>query len=78
MQFKDAYECGRIVTNAFFGLDTETMALKKGIINEALMTSIIEVMMGADISVYEKAVDDWYANGGQQITDEVNEWYSRL
>jgi putative aldouronate transport system substrate-binding protein len=76
MQYKDAYEAGLIVTNAFYGLDTETMALKKNIINEALMTSIIEVMMGADISVYEKAVEEWFNNGGQQITDEVNAWYA--
>ena len=37
---------------------------------------MMEVVMGADISVYEEAVAQWYANGGQTITDEVNEYYS--
>lgn len=26
--------------------------------------------------MWEKAVQDWYANGGQTITDEVNEYYA--
>jgi hypothetical protein len=34
-----------------------------------------EVILGADISVYDRAVRDWFNNGGQQITDEVNQWY---
>lgn len=32
--------------------------------------------MGEDISVYDEAVSNWFANGGQTITDEVNEWYA--
>lgn len=33
--------------------------------------------MGADISVYDAACQAWLDNGGQMITDEVNEAYSR-
>ena len=33
--------------------------------------------MGEDISVYEKAVESWYANGGQAITDDVNAYYGK-
>ena len=34
--------------------------------------AIVKVIMGEDVSVYEQAVANWYANGGQTITDEVN------
>ena len=34
--------------------------------------------MGEDISVWEKAVSDWYANGGKTITEEVNAYYDSL
>jgi hypothetical protein len=36
---------------------------------------MINVVMGEDISTYEKAVADWFKNGGQEMTDEVNAWY---
>lgn len=61
---------------AYEGPTTETMSLYLSSINAALASSMMEVVMGADISVYEEAVAQWYANGGQTITDEVNEYYS--
>ena len=38
---------------------------------------MIKVIMGDDISVYEQGVADWYANGGQAITEEVNAFYGK-
>ena len=35
-----------------------------------------KIIMGADISLFDDYVQSWYSLGGQQITDEVNEWYS--
>ena len=49
-------------------------------INEALHTAMNSddsiITFGEDIAVYEKAVEDWYKNGGQTITDEVNAYYA--
>lgn len=72
----DMYMSGRMVPDAFNGLPTETMSMLGDVVNDALNTAMLEVIMGADISVYDKAVSDWFANGGQMITDEVNEWYA--
>ena len=33
-----------------------------------------DVIMGADISVFDQMVEDWYAGGGQTLTDQVNAW----
>lgn len=55
---------------------TENMALYEETINASLLSAMVKVIMGEDISVYEQAVADWYANGGQAITDDVNAYYA--
>lgn len=66
----------RILVNAYQTLKTDTMVEKQALLNEALQTAMTRVIMGEDISLYEKAVEDWYKNGGQAMTDEANAWYS--
>ena len=72
----DMYMSGRMVPDAFNTLPTETMEILGDVVNDALNTAMLEVIMGEDISVYDEAVSNWFANGGQTITDEVNEWYA--
>ena len=55
---------------------TETMTTYEKTLNSELDAAMVKVMMGEDIAVYEKAVEDWYKNGGQTITDEVNAYYA--
>jgi putative aldouronate transport system substrate-binding protein len=62
----------------YMGPLTENMNLYQQSINEALNSAAVKVIMGEDISVYEKAVETWYAAGGQAITDEVNAYYASL
>ena len=66
---------GLLVTS-YAGPTTENMTLYLSNINEALMSAMYKVVMGEDISVYEQAVKDWYKNGGQAITDEINAYYA--
>lgn len=68
----DAYQKGLHLSNAYVGLPTETEELMGAVIHDALDTAMFEVIMGADISVYETACETWLASGGQDITDEVN------
>jgi putative aldouronate transport system substrate-binding protein len=74
----EMFDEGLILWDAFNGLPTETMAVKGDIIRDELNTALFEVVMGADYSVYEKAVERWFANGGTQITKEANDWYKSL
>jgi putative aldouronate transport system substrate-binding protein len=39
---------------------------------------MFDVVMGADISVWDRAVARWKADGGDQITKEVNDWYQSV
>ena len=60
----------------YAGPTTENMTLYRNNINQALASAMYKVVLGEDISVYEKAVETWYASGGQAITDEVNAYYA--
>jgi putative aldouronate transport system substrate-binding protein len=74
----DHYNAGDLLLDGYSGVPTDTMTLKGGIINAALQTAVYEVVMGADISVFDRAVQKWYSDGGTQIVDEVNKWYQGL
>ena len=71
----DAYVGGKHLVTAFKGLPTDTMVVRGNILLDELRMTIFDVIMGADISVFDRAVDRWRVNGGNQITREVNEWY---
>lgn len=69
------YNEGRIILDEYQAIPTVTMSEKKASLDTALNAAMEKVIMGEDISVYEKAVEEWYQNGGQIMTDEVNAWY---
>ena len=69
------YNEDRIILDEYQSIPTETMSEKKASLDTALNAAMEKVIMGEDISVYEKAVEEWYQNGGQIMTDEVNAWY---
>lgn len=57
---------------------TETMSIYEKTLQDDVYSAMVKVIMGEDISVWEKAVSDWYANGGKTITEEVNAYYDSL
>ena len=36
------------------------------------------IIMGEDISAFDKYVEDFYKLGGTDITKEVNDWYNTV
>lgn len=63
---------------AYDGPTSETMQLYSDTINMELINAMTKVIMGEDISVFDAAVEAWYANGGQTITDEINAYYQAM
>lgn len=72
-QLYDAYQLGLHLSNAYVGLPTATQQMMGDVINDQLKTAMLEVIMGADVSVYDNAVNVWLSSGGQMIIDEINE-----
>ncbi len=59
------------------GPTTENMTLYLDTINTALDNAMLKIVMGEDIDTFDAAVAEWYANGGEAITEEINDYYSR-
>lgn len=45
-------------------------------LNEVLWAEYLKIIMGDDINNFDKAVEVWKSNGGDRITQEVNDWYA--
>ncbi|MGI6672278.1 MAG: extracellular solute-binding protein [Christensenellales bacterium] len=65
----------RMRNTLYVAPSTESMLEYQGMLDELLVNAANNVIMGQDISVWEAAVDEWYATGGQEMTDDVNEWF---
>ncbi|GHV68843.1 lipoprotein LipO [Spirochaetia bacterium] len=74
----NAYLENRLLVDVFQGLPTNTLELKGNVLRTALEAAFFEVVMGADISTWDRAVEAWKRDGGTQISSEVNEWYKGL
>ena len=66
-----------LLVGAYNGPLTENMTLYQQTINDELNAAMVKVIMGEDISVYEAAVASWYKNGGQDITNDVNDYFGK-
>lgn len=65
------------VINEFYGTATQTMTEKSTSLNKMMDETFTKIIMGsAPISEFDKFVESWKKLGGQDITDEVNEWYT--
>ncbi|URN92664.1 MAG: extracellular solute-binding protein [Candidatus Pristimantibacillus lignocellulolyticus] len=63
----------------FTGPPTETMNTKLDYLKKIELTTFNEIIYGnKDISAFDDFVAQWKAEGGDQITKEVNEWYNGI
>lgn len=66
----------RVMNSYYTAPQTEFMLENMDMLNELLINAANEVIMGADISVWTEAVEEWHTTGGDQMTEEANEWYA--
>jgi putative aldouronate transport system substrate-binding protein len=63
-----------LLMNAFFGAPTKTMGDKKATLDKMEQETITKIIMGEPIAAFDKFVEDWKKLGGNDITNEINEW----
>ncbi len=68
-------ESYKYVTSEFLGAPTETMLTKNVALNKLINDTYTKIIMGQDIETFDEFVEQWYEEGGEEITAEVNEWY---
>lgn len=70
-------KAGNLMYDEFYGAPTPTMSKTMTTIESILDEAIIKIISGQmKVDDYDKAIADWKAAGGEQITKEVNDWYS--
>lgn len=64
------------VRDQFLGAPTPTMVEKKAYLDKIQDEAFVKIIMGeAPVDYFDTFVEDWYNNGGEAITEEVNQWY---
>lgn len=67
------------IKNEFKGAPTRTMRTKKELLEKMEKETFSQIIYGKlPLDAFDKFVSDWKANGGDDITKEVNEWYQSL
>lgn len=64
----------RFVQSQFYGAPTETMVSRGSTLDTLEIETFTKIIQGASIDEFDDFVDTWKELGGDEITDEVNEW----
>ena len=67
------------LTDEYVGPPTPTQTEKGAFLDKLEDEAYIQIITGQrGISEHDRFVEEWKANGGDQLTQEVNEWYASL
>jgi putative aldouronate transport system substrate-binding protein len=67
----------QMLVDADMTLPTATQTSSDENLRTTLNTAILKVIMGDDISTFDSAVSAWKSGGGDKMTQELNDWYSK-
>jgi len=63
----------------FYGNPTESMLEKNTILEKLFQEYGYKIIIGElPVDSYDEFVEEWYKQGGEDITNEVNEWYNSI
>jgi putative aldouronate transport system substrate-binding protein len=63
----------------FMGPPTESMIQYKAYLDKIELETFANIIIGeSPLSAFDKFVEDWADNGGEEITEEVNAWYKEV
>jgi putative aldouronate transport system substrate-binding protein len=67
------------IENKFTGAPTETMADQWSNLEQLELEIFADIVMGnVELEEFDSFVEEWKDNGGDQVTEEVNEWYQEV
>jgi putative aldouronate transport system substrate-binding protein len=64
-----------VVLDEFIGAPTKTMILRNASLQKLEGEMVTNIIVGGDLKLFDTFVADWKAQGGDTITQEVNQWY---
>ncbi|MCI3922900.1 extracellular solute-binding protein [Paenibacillus sp. TRM 82003] len=76
MGIADQYDRnGQYLLDKFVGAPTPTMVEREATLEKLQDEVFVKIILGEPIETFDKFVEDWKNLGGDDITEEVNEWY---
>lgn len=64
-----------VLTDNYYGAPTDSMAEKGATLDKLQLETFTKIITGnAEIDEFDSFVENWLNLGGQDVTDEVNEW----
>lgn len=70
---------GQLMVESFTGAPTETMVERQATLEQMEKEVFVKIIMGAaSVDEFDTFVENWYQLGGEDITNEVNDWYASL
>lgn len=76
MGIADQYDKNKqFLLDKFVGAPTPTMVERKATLEKLQNEVFVKIILGESVDKFDQFVQDWKKLGGDQITQEVNEWY---
>ncbi len=70
-------EKGALIINEFYGSSTDSMSTKQATLDKLQLETYTKIITGEeDLDSFDDFVEKWNKLGGEDITEEVNEWYT--
>ncbi len=77
MGITDQYDKNnQFLIDKFVSAPTPTMVERKSTLEKLQNEVFVKIILGEPIESFDKFVEDWKKLGGDQMTEEVNEWYA--
>lgn len=73
----NVYDRKGTISNLFYGASTNTMQEKMSTLEKLRDEVIVQIITGEKpITEFDSFISNWYKLGGQDIVNEMNEWYA--
>ena len=77
MGITDQYDKNdQFLIDKFVAAPTPTMVERKSTLEKLQNETFVKIILGDPIDSFDKFVEDWKKLGGDQMTQEVNDWYA--
>lgn len=68
-------ENDQFMLNEFYGAPGSVMSQRGATLEKIELEMMTDIIKGGSLDKFDEYVENWYKLGGEQITEEVNEWY---
>jgi putative aldouronate transport system substrate-binding protein len=79
MDTLDERDAGTLKADMVGAFVSDTMLEKQATLDKLELETVTRIITGeSSIDEWDNYLEQWYALGGQQITDEINAWYADM